>query len=313
MNAYVPTARRRRVDRRLGRLAAAGQRRIAGISGILGGLLGPSVRDGAWRTAFVIGLLAGPALFSPRRGPLAGGPGRRVLAGARRRRAPRRLRDAPRLGLHQRPRRLRPRAALAPLPRGGGDLHGGGHRHRLPRPSRSGPMTAPRLLAALASGLLFGAGLALSGMMDPEKVLGFLDLAGAWDPSLAFVLGGAVGVSALGYALKARMDRPALADRFAVRRTAASMPASSAARPVRHRLGPRRILPRPGACRPHPRLAAGRPVRGGDARRDGALSAHHRPAGGTLTREAPTPRDGGAPARAPRADSGRSEAGWSGR
>ncbi|GJD37326.1 DUF6691 family protein [Methylobacterium aerolatum] len=77
-------------------------------------------------------------------------------------------------------------------------------------------MTAPRLLAALASGLLFGAGLALSGMMDPEKVLGFLDLVGAWDPSLAFVLGGAVGVSALGYALKARMDRPALADRFAV-------------------------------------------------------------------------------------------------
>lgn len=77
-------------------------------------------------------------------------------------------------------------------------------------------MTTPRLLAALASGLLFGAGLALSGMMDPEKVLGFLDFAGAWDPSLAFVLGGAVGVSALGYAVKARMERPALADRFEV-------------------------------------------------------------------------------------------------
>ncbi len=77
-------------------------------------------------------------------------------------------------------------------------------------------MNAPRLLAALASGVLFGAGLALSGMMDPEKVLGFLDFAGAWDPSLAFVLGGAVSVSALGYALKARMERPALADRFDV-------------------------------------------------------------------------------------------------
>ncbi len=77
-------------------------------------------------------------------------------------------------------------------------------------------MNAPRLLAALASGVLFGAGLALSGMMNPEKVLGFLDFAGTWDPSLAFVLGGAVSVSALGYALKARMERPALADRFDV-------------------------------------------------------------------------------------------------
>ncbi len=52
--------------------------------------------------------------------------------------------------------------------------------------------------------------------MDPEKVLGFLDLAGAWDPSLAFVLAGAVGVSALGYAVKARMERPLLAPRFEV-------------------------------------------------------------------------------------------------
>ncbi len=77
-------------------------------------------------------------------------------------------------------------------------------------------MSLPRPIAALASGLLFGLGLALSGMMDPEKVLGFLDLAGAWDPSLAFVLAGAVGVSALGYAVKARMERPLLAPRFEV-------------------------------------------------------------------------------------------------
>lgn len=77
-------------------------------------------------------------------------------------------------------------------------------------------MNARRLLVALASGLLFGLGLALSGMMDPEKVLGFFDVAGTWDPSLAFVLGGAVSVSALGYALRARMARPALADRFDV-------------------------------------------------------------------------------------------------
>ncbi|KAA0125426.1 YeeE/YedE family protein [Methylobacterium sp. P1-11] len=77
-------------------------------------------------------------------------------------------------------------------------------------------MKVSRLVAALASGLLFGVGLALSGMMDPQKVLGFLDLAGAWDPSLAFVLAGAVGISALGYAIKGRLDRPAFALRFAV-------------------------------------------------------------------------------------------------
>ncbi len=46
----------------------------------------------------------------------------------------------------------------------------------------------------LSSGALFALGLALSGMTDPGKVLGFLDVAGAWDPSLAFVMGGAVGV-----------------------------------------------------------------------------------------------------------------------
>ncbi|MDV2987819.1 UNVERIFIED_CONTAM: YeeE/YedE family protein [Methylobacteriaceae bacterium AG10] len=77
-------------------------------------------------------------------------------------------------------------------------------------------MTLSHPATALISGLLFGFGLALSGLMDPERVLGFLDVAGAWDPSLAFVLGGAVGVSALGYRLKARRTRPWLAPRFEV-------------------------------------------------------------------------------------------------
>ncbi len=53
-------------------------------------------------------------------------------------------------------------------------------------------------LASLASGAVFGVGLLLSGMTQPEKVLGFLDLAGAWDPSLALVMVGAIGVHALG-------------------------------------------------------------------------------------------------------------------
>ena len=52
-----------------------------------------------------------------------------------------------------------------------------------------------RNLIALAVGLLFGVGLCVSGMTHPDKVLGFLDLAGAWDPSLAFVMAGALAVA----------------------------------------------------------------------------------------------------------------------
>ena len=70
--------------------------------------------------------------------------------------------------------------------------------------------------AALAAGLLFGFGLALSGMLDPARVLGFLDVAGAWDPSLAFVLAGAVAVSALSYLVRRRMAHPVLAGRFQI-------------------------------------------------------------------------------------------------
>ena len=69
-------------------------------------------------------------------------------------------------------------------------------------------------LAALGAGLLFGLGLALSGMLDPARVRGFLDVGGAWDPSLVFVLGGAVSVSALGYRVSRRLRRPVLADGY---------------------------------------------------------------------------------------------------
>ncbi len=71
-----------------------------------------------------------------------------------------------------------------------------------------------RIGAALLSGILFGVGLALSGMMDPTRVLGFLDLAGRWDPTLVFVLGGAVTVSTLCVMVSRRMIRPLLAGRF---------------------------------------------------------------------------------------------------
>ncbi len=54
-------------------------------------------------------------------------------------------------------------------------------------------------LSEFLVGLLFGLGLLISGMTDPGKVLGFLDLAGAWDPSLAFVMGGGVLVGLVGF------------------------------------------------------------------------------------------------------------------
>jgi uncharacterized membrane protein YedE/YeeE len=75
---------------------------------------------------------------------------------------------------------------------------------------------AAQILAALAAGLTFGLGLALSGMLDPARVRGFLDVAGAWDPSLAFVLAGAVGISALGYAVARRLRAPAFDHAFAI-------------------------------------------------------------------------------------------------
>jgi uncharacterized membrane protein YedE/YeeE len=56
-------------------------------------------------------------------------------------------------------------------------------------------------LGAFASGLIFGIGLIVSGMTDPSKVIGFLDLAGRWDPSLAFVMVGAILVGMAGYAV----------------------------------------------------------------------------------------------------------------
>lgn len=67
------------------------------------------------------------------------------------------------------------------------------------------------VIAAIA-GLLFGLGLLVSGMADPHKVLGFLDLAGAWDPSLALVMGGAIAVALPGFALARQRGRSLLGE-----------------------------------------------------------------------------------------------------
>jgi uncharacterized membrane protein YedE/YeeE len=72
-----------------------------------------------------------------------------------------------------------------------------------------------RLLIALLAGAIFGFGLSLSGMVDPARVLGFLDVAsGHWDPSLMFVLGGAVLVAAPGAVIQRRMKNPVLDTQF---------------------------------------------------------------------------------------------------
>ena len=68
----------------------------------------------------------------------------------------------------------------------------------------------------LLAGLLFGVGLVVSGMSDPAKVLNFLDVLGAWDPSLAFVLGGASTTAWLGYRLVRRRERPVVLDGFQI-------------------------------------------------------------------------------------------------
>lgn len=78
-----------------------------------------------------------------------------------------------------------------------------------------------KYLFALFTGLVFGTGIAISGMMDPAKVLNFFDVAGTWDPSLAFVMGGALIVASVGYRLVWRRYAPIFEGRFQVPTTSA--------------------------------------------------------------------------------------------
>jgi hypothetical protein len=67
--------------------------------------------------------------------------------------------------------------------------------------------TTPQRISEFAVGLLFGWGLMIAGMTDPGKVIGFLDLAGAWDPSLALVMGGAIAVGFFAFAMAKKRTR----------------------------------------------------------------------------------------------------------
>lgn len=73
-----------------------------------------------------------------------------------------------------------------------------------------------RQFSILVSGALFGAGLALGGMTDPARVRGFLDLFGDWDPTLAFVMGGAVIVMAIAWVIQPKLARPVFDKAFAL-------------------------------------------------------------------------------------------------
>ena len=73
-----------------------------------------------------------------------------------------------------------------------------------------------RSFAGLLAGLLMGAGLAIAQMINPEKVIAFLDFAGNWDPSLAVVLCSALAVSFIGYRLTVQRKRPLLASAYQI-------------------------------------------------------------------------------------------------
>lgn len=73
-----------------------------------------------------------------------------------------------------------------------------------------------KVIFAGLTGLVFGIGIAVSGMMNPAKVLNFFDVAGQWDASLAFVMGGALIVTALGYRLVWRRSKPVFDDQFQI-------------------------------------------------------------------------------------------------
>lgn len=73
-----------------------------------------------------------------------------------------------------------------------------------------------RLFIAILCGLLFGAGMIISDMVNPARVLAFLDVTGDWDPSLAFVMGGALIPSGIAWLIHRRMHAPVLAEEFNV-------------------------------------------------------------------------------------------------
>ena len=117
-------------------------------------------------------------------------------------------------------------------------------------------------LTSIVSGVLFGAGLALGGMTDPARVRGFLDIFGDWDPTLAFVMGGAVIVMAIAWRIVPRLAEPIFAEEF--------HPSSyRRGSPVRYWVGNCRTVSGPWNCCSCDRTCGGRDIRCCDACRHG--------------------------------------------
>ncbi|MBX3506695.1 MAG: YeeE/YedE family protein [Parvibaculum sp.] len=77
-------------------------------------------------------------------------------------------------------------------------------------------MNVKTILAAFAAGAIFGLGLVISGMANPAKVLGFLDIAGNWDPTLVFVMGGAIIVAFPAFQFAKRRAQPLFAEKWSL-------------------------------------------------------------------------------------------------
>ena len=72
------------------------------------------------------------------------------------------------------------------------------------------------IVSAFISGIIFSVGLIISGMSNPDKVISFLDISGLWDPSLAFVMMGAIVIAAVGYRITLTREKPLFSDSFQV-------------------------------------------------------------------------------------------------
>src|SRR5271169_2385831 len=118
--------------------------------------------------------------------------------------------------MHQRSRRMWHQPLVAALDGRDDDLRRERRADGVPRRSHTGRRAMKATLVAFLSGIVYALGLGISGMTRPIKVIGFLDLAGAWDLSLAFVMLGAIGIYFVAFRLTRRMRAPILAPTFAI-------------------------------------------------------------------------------------------------
>ena len=155
--------------------------------------------------------------------------------------------------------RLRHRPSFNPFDRRDGYVHGNCHGGRCDHASRLRRLTM-LALASFVCGLLFGFGLFVSGMTQPAKVLGFLDVFGVWDPTLAFVMAAALLVSFVGFRVARQRAKPVLAAEHLWPNSHGYRPAPPDwVSPVWGRVGLGWALPGTGAREPrNPNAASGR-------------------------------------------------------